>query len=90
MRGYMRSVAIAAMLVATMMTFAAALAQSGDLWLVIRGAGSSSEAQNYYSQINAPATLQDWLTRYYSQGTEVAAMYYNAGDLGFGPDMRFK
>ena len=54
-------------------------------WLSRPGVGDSGETQQYYTAIGAPATLGQWKAQYGFDGaTETQAIYYNAGDLGFG------
>lgn len=57
-------------------------------WLTYKGVGSSAEAGEYYTTIGAPATLNAWKTAYgFTGSNDVTAIYYNAGDLGFGREM---
>lgn len=49
--------------------------------------GSVAETQAYYAAIDAPATLDEFQTRFGFPAGEVAATYYNAGDLGIGREM---
>ena len=49
--------------------------------------GSITETQAYYTTINAPATLDAFMTLYGFPGDETTAVYYNAGDLGIGREM---
>jgi hypothetical protein len=49
---------------------------------------SDAKATAYYTTINAPATFAAWQAAFGFDGTnETHAVYYNAGDLGFGRDM---
>jgi CSLREA domain-containing protein len=57
-------------------------------WLTNKGIGSNAEANEYYTAISAPATLSAWKTAYgFTGSNDVTAIYYNAGDLGFGREM---
>lgn len=57
-------------------------------WLTYKGTGSELEATEYYNAISAPATLNAWKTAYgFTGSNDVTAIYYNAGDLGFGREM---
>lgn len=57
-------------------------------FLTYKGVGSDAEAAEYYAVIGAPATFSAWKAAYgFTGADEVRAVYYNAGDLGFGRDM---
>ncbi len=57
-------------------------------WLSRTGLGAGSEAGQYYAAIGAPATFNAWKSAYGFPGAgDVTAIYYNAGDLGFGREM---
>lgn len=56
-------------------------------WLTRKGESTLAIAEAYYDTINAPLTLNEWLTLYGFGSDEVQAVYYNAADLGFGRDM---
>lgn len=56
-------------------------------YLMEKTPGSIAETQEYYAAINAPATLDAFITRYGFPGGETSAVYYNAGDLGIGREM---
>ncbi len=57
-------------------------------WLSRSGTGSDAEATQYYATIFAPPTFALWKATYGFDGVnETRAVYYNAGDLGFGRDM---
>lgn len=57
-------------------------------WLSRPGVGDSNEADSYYSTITAPANFTAWKTAYgFTGSNDVKAIYYNAGDLGFGREM---
>ena len=48
------------------------------------------EAGQYYAEIGAPVTLDEWKTAYFPTtggSRRASANYYNAGDLGFGREM---
>lgn len=55
-----------------------------------KGQISAAETAQYYATTNAPATLNDFKTRYGFNGSEVNATYYNDGDLGLGREMHCK
>jgi hypothetical protein len=57
------------------------------------GVGSPEDTAEYYDEIDAPASLTAFKTRFGfgAAGTdEVSAVYYNAGDLGIGREMNCK
>ncbi len=57
------------------------------------GVGSTAETDNYYEEINAPATLAAFRQRYdfgAPATDETSAVYFNAGDLGTGREMHCK
>jgi hypothetical protein len=56
-------------------------------YLVEKQPGSIDETIAYYTAIDAPLTLDAFLTRYGLPGDETSAAYYNAGDLGIGREM---
>lgn len=57
-------------------------------WLTKFGPGSVTEAQDYYSNIGAAATLDGWKNANgYSAASVLNAKYYNNFDLGLGRDM---
>jgi len=57
-------------------------------WLSRPGVGDSTEADSYYSTISAPPTFAAWKTAYgFTGSNDTKAIYYNAGDLGFGREM---
>jgi len=60
------------------------------MYLMSKPRGSTTETQAYYTAINAPPTLADFMTRYGFPGDETVARYYNAGDLGIGREMHCK
>lgn len=60
------------------------------LYLSRKGANDALETQAYYTAINAPATLAEFITTFGFDGTESTASYYNAGDLGIGRQMHCK
>lgn len=62
---------------------------NASLFLSRKGAGSLTEANEYYATMGAPATLAAWKALYFpaSGGQRASANYYNAGDLGFGREM---
>jgi len=56
-------------------------------YLVEKNPGSIEETIAYYAAIDAPPTLDEFMTRFGFPGDETTAIYYNAGDLGIGRDM---
>lgn len=57
-------------------------------WLTYKGTGTDLETTEYYNAISAPTTLNAWKTAYgFTGSNDVTAIYYNAGDLGFGREM---
>ncbi|OGO50040.1 MAG: hypothetical protein A2W37_03485 [Chloroflexi bacterium RBG_16_63_12] len=61
-------------------------------FLTLKGTGNDTEAGEYYSNLDltlGPAsTLDQWKSLYGFNGVnDVRAVYYNAGDLGFGREM---
>jgi len=75
-------------LAALMASAVAAFPKHSEPWLSRRGVGSSGEAGEYYSAISAPATFDAWKAAYgFTGSNDVKAIYYNAGDLGFGREM---
>jgi hypothetical protein len=56
-------------------------------YLMEKPPGSIEETLEYYAAIDAPATLDAFMTRYGFPGDETSATYYNAGDLGIGREM---
>jgi hypothetical protein len=55
-----------------------------------KGDISDLETKQYYGQIQAPDTLNGFLTKYGFNGTETTATYYNEADLGLGREMHCK
>ena len=58
------------------------LGRKGDL--------DAAETEEYYDEIDAPATLNAFKTKYGFFGGELTATYYNDGDLGLGREMHCK
>jgi hypothetical protein len=56
-------------------------------YLMEKAPGSIAETLEYYAAIDAPTTLDAFMTRYGFPGGETNAVYYNAGDLGIGREM---
>ena len=59
-------------------------------YLTEKPVGSPTETAAYYAAINAPATLADFQALYQmtpASASDIAARYYNAGDLGIGREM---
>src|SRR3990172_12652787 len=57
-------------------------------YLSRKGVGSLAEAGEYYTAIAAPATFAQWYAQFFPDTNNTAdAIYYNAGDLGFGREM---
>ncbi|MCY1034263.1 hypothetical protein OV207_22600 [Corallococcus sp. BB11-1] len=52
-----------------------------------KGDGSIAETNLYYAKIQAPATLNAFLTKYGFGAPDLTATYYNDGDLGLGREM---
>ncbi|MBZ4395049.1 hypothetical protein OWM54_33225 [Myxococcus sp. MISCRS1] len=50
-------------------------------------AAEEAETLQYYAQIQAPATLAAFRTKFGFPNSEVTATYYNDGDLGIGREM---
>ena len=76
------------LLAAVTLSVAFAFPNPSANWLSRPGVGDGNEAQQYYIAISAPATFDAWKTAYgFSGSNDVEAIYYNAGDLGFGREM---
>ncbi len=61
-------------------------------FLSIKGIGNSTESDLYYAALDSAfgptATFSQWKAKYgFSGSNDVRAIYYNAGDLGFGREM---
>ena len=61
-------------------------------FLTFKGTGNDTEAGEYYSNLDltlgSASTLDQWKSLYGFNGVnDVRAVYYNAGDLGFGREM---
>ena len=57
-------------------------------WLSRPGSSDNTEAAEYYATTGAPATLSLWKSAYgFTDSNDIDAIYYNAGDLGFGREM---
>jgi CSLREA domain-containing protein len=61
-------------------------------FLSIKGIGNSTESDLYYAALDSAfgptTTFSQWKTKYgFSGSNDVRAIYYNAGDLGFGREM---
>lgn len=53
-----------------------------------KGTSSLTETEAYYQATGAPATLDEFRTRYgFDPATELHSVFYNAGDLGTGREM---
>jgi CSLREA domain-containing protein len=77
---------LAPLLAALPVAFAFPASSSG--WLSRPGISGDAEATEYYTTISAPPTLSDWKSAYGFNGSnDTVAIYYNAGDLGFGREM---
>ncbi len=94
-RYWVVSISLAVALILAASLSASAFPTNIKLWLsqkdgaLINNATGLAEAGEYYTNgINAPATLSAWKTAYgFSNPGVVSAIYYNAGDLGFGREM---
>jgi len=60
---------------------------TGWTYLLEKNPGSIAETLEYYAAINAPATLDAFMTQFGFPADETSAVYYNAGDLGIGREM---
>jgi hypothetical protein len=64
-----------------------------DQWLSFKGTGNPGDAQLYYDALDllpgSPVsdTLDAWKAHFGFPANETVAIYYNAGDLGFGREM---
>ncbi len=86
-RGWLIGLCASAALL-TVTGLAAAFPNPSANWLSRPGLGDAAEAGQYYAAIGAPATFNAWKTAFGFPGAgEVSAIYYNAGDLGFGRQM---
>jgi hypothetical protein len=72
----------------TVITIANAMPSPSDwTYLTEQPAGSVEETLAYYTTIDAPPTLDDFIGRYGFATDDTTATYYNVGDLGIGRDM---
>ncbi|HBY98078.1 MAG TPA: hypothetical protein DEP84_29735 [Chloroflexi bacterium] len=75
-------------LLLALLPVAGAFPPNSSAWLSRPGISNNTEATEYYTTIGAPLTLNQWKATYgFSGANETAALYYNAGDLGFGREM---
>lgn len=70
------------------LSIANAFPPNSSPWLSRPGLSDNTEATEYYTTLGAPATLSQWKTTYgFTDSNDIDAIYYNAGDLGFGREM---
>lgn len=75
-------------LLMAMLPVAGAFPPNSSEWLSRPGISDTREATEYYTTISAPPTLNQWKSTYgFSGADDTTAIYYNAGDLGFGREM---
>jgi len=79
-------------LLAATLSIVSAFPPNSMPFLTYKGTGNDTEAGEYYSNLDltlGPAsTLNQWKSLYgFSGVNDVRAVYYNAGDLGFGREM---